>query len=132
MKTLIYSVSICAFILYGCESEPTLAEEVHSISIYAESIVGKWRLGETLEVREFTEEGLAFAYNIEEGRGELFQYFDADESHLQFYKEKYLSGESHTFPYSIDSDSTGGEHLIITVIHPEGQGFIDADYTRIE
>ena len=132
MKTLIYAISTCAFILYGCESEPTLAEEVHSISIYAKSMVGKWRLGETLEVREFTEEGLAFVYNIEEGRGELFQYFDADESHLRYYKEKGLSGESHSFPYSMDADSTGVEHLIITAIHPEGQGFIDADYTRIE
>ena len=132
MKTLIYAISICALILYGCESEPRLAEEVHSISIYAESIVGKWRLGETLEVREFTEEGLAFVYNIEEGRGELFQYFDADESHLRFYKEKDLSGESHGFPYRMDSDSVGTEHLILTFIRSDGQGYVDCDYTRFE
>jgi len=124
MKNLIYVISICSLILSGCETE--------SISIYAEKIVGKWRLGETLEVKEFTEDGLAFSYNIDDGRGELFQYFDADESQIRLYKDKDLSGENWGFPYSMGYDSTGTEFLIFTVIHHEGQGYIDADYTRIE
>lgn len=124
MKNLIYVISICSLILSGCETE--------SISIYAEKIVGKWRLDETLEVKEFTEDGLAFSYNIDDGRGELFQYFDADESQIRLYKDKDLSGEYHGFPYYIDNDSLGTEHLILTVNHPEGLGPVDIDYTRIE
>jgi hypothetical protein len=124
MKTTIYVIAIFSLIFSGCETE--------SISIYAEKIVGKWRLGETLSVKEFTEDGLAFSYNFEEGRGELFQYFDADESSIRFYKDKDLSGESHGFPYYIDNDSIGIEHLILTVNHPDGLGYVDVDYTRIE
>ena len=126
MKSKLYVISILTLLLSGCESDSD------SISIYAEEIVGKWRLGETLEVREFTEVGTAYIYNIEEGRGEQFQYFDADESHIRFYKDEDLSGESWGFPYKLDYDSTGTELLIITVIHPEGQGYLDCNYTRIE
>ena len=128
MKPKLYVISILTLLLSGCESE----SESESISIYAEEIVGKWRLGETLEVREFTEVGTAYIYNLEEGRGEQFQYFDADESHIRFYKDEYLSGESWGFPYKLDYDSTGTELLIITVLHPEGQGYLDCNYTRIE
>jgi hypothetical protein len=124
MKAIIYVISICSLILSGCESE--------SISIYAEKLVGKWRLGETLSVKEFTEDGLAFSYNIDDGRGELFTYFDADESQIRFYKNKDLSGEYHGFPYHIDNDSLGAEHLILTVNDAEGQGYVDCDYSRIE
>ena len=85
-----------------------------------------------MEVREFTEVGTAYIYNIEEGRGEQFQYFDADESHIRFYKDEDLSGESWGSPYKLDYDSTGTELLIITVIHPEGQGYLDCNYSRIE
>ena len=130
MKSIILSISVLALILCGCESESITEPE--SITIYAEKIVGKWRLGETLEVREFTDNGLAFVYNIEEGRGELFQYFDVDSSHIHFYADESLSGESWGFPYQMNNDSTGTEHLILTVIHPEGQGFLFSDYYRIE
>jgi hypothetical protein len=130
MKTIIFKISVFALLFSGCESESISKSE--SISIYAEKIVGKWRLSETLEVREFTDDGLAFVYNIEEGRGELFQYFDVDESHIRFYAEESLSGESWGFPYQKNYDSIGTEHLILTVIHPEGQGVVDCDYYRIE
>ena len=130
MKTLILTTSICLLLLSGCESNTV--SEPDAMSIYAEKLVGKWRLGESLEVREFTENGHAFVYNIEEGPGALFQYFDADESQIRFYYEEDLSGEYWNFPYRLESDPAGNEHLILTVIHPEGQGYLDCDYTRIE
>ncbi len=130
MKSIIYVVSIILLFICSCESESISKSDF--ISIYVERIVGKWRLGQTFEVREFTDDGLAFVYSIEEGRGEQFQYFDADESTIRFYKDEDLSGESWGFPYELDYDSTGAEHLIFTVIHPGGQGYLDCDYTRME